>query len=419
MADHGEIKLREVNIKALIDAYHKAYGDIIKTIGTSTTAGKIQKVRVMATIRAQLQDLGNDVGKWAATEIPQYYLDGANIAIQDLKDLGADVSGPKGLAAINKDAIAVLVDETRNAFADSLTMVARSAQGFVNDAVKQQIRATLADGALLGKARQEIAKNVVSTMEDNGLSALVDAGGRQWQFETYADMLVRTKAVESRNQGLQDKMVQNGYDLVQVSNHNSDHPACAEWEGQILSITGNTPGYDTTDDAEAGGLMHPNCEHAYNVINPDIADMTTAYDNPYNYKDAAADEGDPDPASDTGKAQTFDVFHGSGGDSFNDGTDLFGNGFYVSRSADTAEKFGDDVAQSSISVKPNQVLTIDNDAQYNQLITSALKTFPGDDIQTSLPKYAARLGYKAIEGTPAYDPLAGIAVIDKSIIKKS
>lgn len=286
MADHGEVKLRDAKIQALIDAYHRAYSRIIKTIADDTDAGKIHKARTMATIRAQLQDLGDDVGQWAAKEIPQYYLDGANVAVQDLRTLGVDLAGTKGLAAINKDAIAVLVDETRNAFADSLTAVSRNAQGFVNDAIKQQLRAVLADGTLTGEARKTIRENVVNAMEKNGLTAIVDAGGRQWEFERYADMLVRTKAVEARNAGLQDKMLQNGYDLVQVSNHGASD-VCADWEGEILSISGNTPGYKTTDEAEADGLMHPNCRHAYNVIDKELASKTEAYDNPYNNLTAA------------------------------------------------------------------------------------------------------------------------------------
>lgn len=282
MADHGEVKLRDLKIQALIDTYHKAYKDIVTTITDATTAGKISKARTMATIRAQLQQLGDDVDAWVVKEIPQYYLDGANIAVQDLKKMGAQLDGPKGLAPINKEAIATLVDDTRNAFGDSLTTISRNAQGVLSDAIKQQTRAILADGALTGEARKTITDNIVNNLEENGIAALVDAGGKQWQFDTYAEMLVRTKAVEARNEGLKNKMVQNGYDLVQVSDHNSDHPACADWEGEILSITGNTEGYDTTDDAEADGLMHPNCQHAYNVIEPDLASQTEAYDNPYN-----------------------------------------------------------------------------------------------------------------------------------------
>jgi hypothetical protein len=290
MADHGEVKLRDVKIQALIDTYHKAYKDITETITSATLAGKINKARTMATIRAQLQGLGDDVDAWVKREIPQYYIDGANIAIQDLRNLGVDLSGPKGLAPINKEAIAALVDDTNLAFAQSLTAITKNAQSLLNDAVKQQLNFIIADGTLKGDARKTVADNIASAIADNGISALTDKGGRNWDFDTYAEMLVRTKAVEARNEGLQNKMLQNGYDLVQVSDHNSDHPACADWEGEVLSITGNTPGYDTTDDAEADGLMHPNCQHAYNVIDQDLAEQTVAYDNPYNYDAAAKDQ---------------------------------------------------------------------------------------------------------------------------------
>ncbi len=294
MADHGEVKLRDVKIQALIDTYHKAYKDIVTTITDATDAGKINKFQVMATIKSQLKDLGDDVDKWVAKEIPQYYLDGANIAKQDLTKLGVALDGPRGLAPINKEAIAFLVDDTRNAFGASINTISRSASNLLSTAVKQQISATLAEGKLTGAARKTISDGIVKTLKDNGLSALTDSSGRSWAFDTYAEMLVRTKAVESRNAGLQDKMLQNGYDLVQVSDHNSDHPECADWEGEILSISGDTDGYATTDEAEADGLMHPNCQHAYNVIDPELAAKTEAYDNPYNdlgtTEKAAADQ---------------------------------------------------------------------------------------------------------------------------------
>lgn len=285
MADHGEIKLRDINIQKLIDQYHATYKEISETIINASDAGKINKVRVLATIKAQLQSLGDDVDKWVQTEIPQYYKDGANIAIQDLRNLGVDLSGPKGLAAINKQSIAYLVDDTRNAFAASLTTISRSASNLLSDALKQQITFILADGSLSGDALKTIKAGIVQAIKDDGISALTDAGGRNWAFDDYAEMLVRTKAVEARNVGLTDKMLQNGYDLVQVSDHNSDHPACADWEGEILSISGNTPGYATTSDAEDDGLMHPNCQHAYNVIDESLASKTEAYDNPYNNLD--------------------------------------------------------------------------------------------------------------------------------------
>jgi hypothetical protein len=90
-------------------------------------------------------------------------------------------------------------------------------------------------------------------------------------------MLFRTKVVEARNRGLINRMVENNYDLVQVSAHGATD-VCAEWEGKILSAMGQTPGYPTVAEAEADGLFHPNCRHAINVLIPSLAKMTDAYD---------------------------------------------------------------------------------------------------------------------------------------------
>jgi len=71
-------------------------------------------------------------------------------------------------------------------------------------------------------------------------------------------------------------MVENDFDLVQVSAHGGCD-LCAPWEGAILSISGDTPGYPTVDEAEASGLFHPNCKHAINTLIPDLAAATDAY----------------------------------------------------------------------------------------------------------------------------------------------
>lgn len=417
----GEIKIRDLRIQDLIKTYEQTYANIVKTIVDETEAGKIRKAKTLATIKAQLTDLGVDVNKWVSSEIPQYYLDGANQAIQQLKAAGVELSGPKGLVPINKEAIATLVDSTNQSFASGLTAIARNAQTVVNSAVKQQISFTIAEGKLTGEARKTVAAGVVKNLEDNGIAALTDRAGRDWSFDRYADMLVRTKAVEARNAGLTDKMLQNGYDLVQVSDHGSTHAECAAWEGQILSITGNTPGYPTTDEAEADGLLHPNCEHAYNTIDPDLAALTEAYDNPYNYDDEDSPAASTDSfrrSTGTGKATTQPIYHASGGNVLPADNNMVGNGFYVSRGAATANTIAGDagnVVSSTITVKPSEILQIKDQQQYNAFVTQSLQFQPGD-AQAAMPAFAASLGYKAIEISPDFDPLGGINIIDKSIL---
>lgn len=36
-------------------------------------------------------------------------------------------------------------------------------------------------------------------------------------------------------------------------------------DGKVLSLTGETPGYPTMDEAKAAGLFHPNCRHLYGL----------------------------------------------------------------------------------------------------------------------------------------------------------
>lgn len=277
------VKLRTGKIDELIALYEQAYKDIVKTIIGATEAGKIRKAQTLATIKAQLTELGVNFDKWVKEEIPQYYLDGANKAVQDLTKMGYDVTSAKGLLPINKEAIASLTSETSLAFAQSLTAVMKNATTILGQAYRQQLNFIIADGQLKGDALRTVTANVKQKLEDQGISALTDKAGKNWTLENYADMLVRTKAVEARNAGLADKMLQNGYDLVEVSADGDPCPYCLPWQYAILSLTGNTDGYPTLTDATTSGLFHPRCKHAINPINLDLAQQTEAYDNPFDY----------------------------------------------------------------------------------------------------------------------------------------
>lgn len=287
MADRGEIKLREGSIGDLIEIYKATYAKLVKEIITATEAGKVQKIRTMVAIRRTLSVYGVDLSKWVRSEIPQYYLDGANVAVQDLKALGANLGDARGLGVIDREAIKALTDEVSLGFAESIRGVARNAERILDDALKQQLNFIIAEGKLTGATRKMIAGGIRERLETEGLSGLIDKSGRKWQLDTYANMLTRTKSVESRNLGLQNRMLREGYDLVQVSNHRTAHKACAKWEGKVLSLTGKTPGYPTVTEARASGLFHPNCQHAMNVLNPNLAALTHAYDNPYLRQPAA------------------------------------------------------------------------------------------------------------------------------------
>lgn len=282
---NSPVKIREGSIDDLITLYKASYKRMAIEIVDASEAGKIQKARVMARINHELDSLSVDVNEWVKKEIPQYYLDGANVAQQDLRAMGVDISKSSNFAVINREAIKALTDDVALNFANALTGVSRSANKIISDALKQQLNFIIADGKLEGAARKTISDALKQRLQEQGFDALTDRAGKRWSLENYTRMLARTKAVEARNQGLANRMLASGYDLVQVTDHGTQHPACAEWEGEVLSLTGQTEGYATLDEAIDAGLFHPNCEHAINPLLPDLASKTEAYDNPHNWKE--------------------------------------------------------------------------------------------------------------------------------------
>lgn len=270
------VEVNENNIKELTSFYKRAYKEIIEEIESvsSFTAGR--RRQVLSQIDNILSELGVNTKEFLETELPEYYKTGANQAIQQLRKISASIRIATGFSKIHQNAINAIIDDTSRAFGESINGVNRSARRLLNTAVKEEITFRLAGGQLRGEALRKTKQRIIGVLKDEGLSALVDKGGRKWELDRYAEMLIRTKAVEARNTGLANRMVENNYDLVQVSAHGATD-VCGKWEGKILSRTGNTPGYPTVAQAESDGLFHPNCKHAINVMQLELAKQTMGW----------------------------------------------------------------------------------------------------------------------------------------------
>ena len=273
-----QVEINEENVQKLTKTFKDAYASIVQEISTATDFGVANRKAILSQIEQILTDLGVDVNTFLEKEIPKYYKVGAADAIKQLDNIDAEIAVSTGFNRIHQQAIAALVDDASRAFGESMTGVARSAELLLGKVSRETLTQKIAEGMIGGKARKEVAKVIKSTLQEQGLDALIDKGGHSWTLDRYADMLFRTKVVEARNRGLINRMVENDYDLVQVSSHPGTCPICADWQGQILSASGQTPGYPTVADAEADGLFHPNCRHAINVLIPSLASKTHAYD---------------------------------------------------------------------------------------------------------------------------------------------
>lgn len=273
----AEVEINAETIERLTETFKKAYISITEEIKTATDFGVANRKAILSQIESTLEKLGVDTQKFIETELTAQYKIGASEAVEQLKNIGADVGVSEGFNRIHTNAIAALVDDASTSFGDSLSGVARSANTIMGKAYREALTQKIAEGMIGGKARKEVTKIIKGTLEQQGLSAITDKGGKNWSLDRYADMLFRTKSVEARNRGMINRMVENDYDLVQVSAHSGTCDLCAPWEGAILSARGLTPGYPTVADAENDGLFHPNCRHAINVLIPSLAKLTKAY----------------------------------------------------------------------------------------------------------------------------------------------
>lgn len=115
--------------------------------------------------------------------------------------------------------------------------------------------------------------------EDAGITAFIDKRGRSWNMASYTDMLCRTSSMQIFHQAKTNEYLAHGEDLVIVTSHTPTCAKCAPWNGKILSLTGETPGFPTMDEARAAGLFHPNCRHTYGLYIEDDEEATVVNKN--------------------------------------------------------------------------------------------------------------------------------------------
>jgi len=89
--------------------------------------------------------------------------------------------------------------------------------------------------------------------------------------------------MEAHLQGTANRLMEQDHDLVKVSSHLGACEKCQPWEGEVLSLTGKTPGYPTLEEARDAGLFHPNCRHAYGLyidLDKEIGELDKELDKP-------------------------------------------------------------------------------------------------------------------------------------------
>jgi len=233
------------------------------------------KQTIMKQLGAETKIADEKIRQWLLSEIPKMYIEGANIADRTLKKYNVDilqdtltVEALKTVAdfAPHLEVVNTLLSDAYLDFGNMMTGYQRGAEHILNDAMKLQMRQSIAMGRLEGQAVNTIAKNVATTFQNRGFTVLIDRGGKSWTLENYSKMLTRTHIVRANNEGVIQRGIENGIDLVEVIPHSGACSKCTPFEGKIYSLSGQSDVYPQLTEQPP---YHPNCSHNLG-LRPDL-----------------------------------------------------------------------------------------------------------------------------------------------------
>lgn len=240
-----------------------------------------KKQQVISQLRTHVAASDAAVRDWLIRGIGISYVAGTNYATKVLKSIGFKApAGAPSLTPVTVEllqsapflkphlqVVNTLLSSAYLDFGNAMTGYIRGAENILNDALKRQVRSSIAEGRLEGSSIADIKKVVKNTIGDSGFTVLIDRGGKEWSLGRYSEMLARTHINKAANEAAINRTSDYGVDIVEVSSHGASDEACASEEGQLYSISGNSPNYPPLDGHEPP--YHPNCTH--NLIpRPDL-----------------------------------------------------------------------------------------------------------------------------------------------------
>ena len=264
-----QVKLIEAIVK-------QAYLDIFQYIQSGKDSQSVKtKIKGLEKIVAEY-DL--DLQAWADVSIPGLYKEGMDNAIkQAIKDNIVYTFEDK-FADFHQQTIQLIVQNAykyTQKIADGLEEAGTSA---ITAEQAEKVAIQVARGEIAGSDLKTIAKNVENELRASSLSAITYKNGRNVSVDGYARTLARSILTEAQVTGIQNTHIEEGYDLVQVSDHFGECDICRPWENEVLSLTGRTKGYTTLDKAKNAGLFHSNCRHSISPYFEGLASVSQVYD---------------------------------------------------------------------------------------------------------------------------------------------
>lgn len=147
-----------------------------------------------------------------------------------------------------------------------------------------------------GLTRRQASQRALDQFANRGVTGFVDSAGRSWDMASYAEMAVRSVTARAAVDGHVDALGEIGVGLVIVSDAPLECPLCRQWEGETLTLSGQSGPHTvqaehltetvgrlrqrpriipvhvagSLTEARGAGLFHPNCRHSLSAYLPGV-----------------------------------------------------------------------------------------------------------------------------------------------------
>jgi len=248
-------------IVRLIRFYEKAEYELLNRVNRALLRGNsIEYLKQMKqAVNAILQSLREGNKTWCLEAIPRVYLDGVRYADGLLKEARVEITTSFG--AVHQFAAQVLAENVYQRLEDVTQVIGRQ----VNDIYRQLALENIRGSTIGYDTWKQVAQQIRQQIAERGITGFIDRQGKRWNLSSYTAMVARTSTMEAHLEGTRNRLLEQGHDLIVVSDHRGECELCRPWEGRVLSLSGRTPHYPTLAEAKAAGLFHPNCRHTYSL----------------------------------------------------------------------------------------------------------------------------------------------------------
>jgi hypothetical protein len=269
----------ERDINRLIATYKAAIVEVILALETLSTYGKEKDISqsqmeaTLAQLSVLLTNLDKEAELWVQEQITKAFQNGqaeSVLAAGEAKTLEEAVK-LASMSALATQTIKAMIDDTFEDLLYANQKMKRETIKMVRAVVAEQMRTKSAQGMGRNTTRNAIIqaltkKEIRERFNVEGNVAIIDKAGRRWKLETYAEMVTRTKMLQAHFEGTRVEALERGIDLAIISSHGAKD-ACSKYEGQIISMNGQTEGFLKYEDLRKSNLIfHPNCKHKITPI---------------------------------------------------------------------------------------------------------------------------------------------------------